>query len=353
MALKFDVSLVDVEDMLSSLEIENISQATEHEFKFSCPFPGHMHGDQNPSAYMNIESTAFLCHGCHRKGNAVTFLAELEGITTLLANRFLQERYGGVGSDPDAYSARVELEKLWEKNARVEEPNFDPPLAEEVMDDFSIDWHAAAKVAPEVESDWFKYIFDRGFTPDTLVNWEIGYCDDTNRIAIPVRDVNGDLVGFKGRAWRDHHKPKYLVLQPRGLPRYHVARNVFGLYRAEGTHLIVVEGELNVVAMWQMGYRNVVAINGSNFSDRHEFLLRNYADKVTIFLDSNDAGYDGTLKIVNSLGPHMPIDVVPDHDFDAADCINPEKEADESSVRRLLQEAQSEITIRLTATFEG
>lgn len=367
MSLKFDVSNVDVEDFLEALEVENVQLATEDEYKFSCPFSGHSHGDQNPSAYMNIETTAWMCHGCHRKGNAVTFLAELETITTLLATRFLQERYGGVSSDPDAYSARVELERLWDKNEklRAEQQTADEPIPEAMAENYSIDWKAVIAALEQDDPgnipEWGEYILNRGFLASTLTEWDIGYDDESDRITIPVRDVAGHLVGFKARAWRQSHKPKYLVLKPRWptdrnvvAERYHVALNVFGLYRAieaGETHLIVVEGELNAIALWQLGYRNVVALNGSNFSDRHAFLLRNYADKVTVWMDPNDAGYDGILKVVNALSDYMPVDVVPDCEYDAADFLAQDGIMCDAkdSVRELLDNAESALKIMLQA----
>ncbi len=345
MSLRFDTRDIDVEEFLEVLEVENITKATEEEFKFSCPFPGHQHGDQNPSAYMNIDTTAWMCHGCKRRGNAVTFLAEHEMVSIMLATRWLHERYGGVGSDPDAYSARAELERLWEKNEREDAPLVDPKLDPEIIYDYAVDWRAVAE--SDSPPPWGEYMLDRGFEFATLNEWDIGYCEETNRVVIPVRDVEGDLIGFKGRAWRDEHKPKYLVLSPHGMDRYHVALNVFGLDAAllnQERELIVCEGELNAIALWQMGYYNAVAVNGSNFSDRQAFLLRNHADKVVVWFDPNDAGYDGILRVVNALSDYMPVDVVPDSEQDPADLM---KAGDEDSVRELLYSAHSALGLLL------
>ena len=345
MALKFEPKNVDVEDFLDALEIQNVTKATEREMKFSCPFPGHQHGDQNPSAYMNIETSAWICHGCKRKGNAITFLAELENISYMQSTRFLHERYGGVGADPDAYSARRELERLFAKQDEVPEELNDPVLPEELVDRYAIDWNKVAEASTVPE--WGSYMLGRGFTPETLNAWEIGFCEDKQRIVIPVRNTVGELIGFKGRAYREEHKPKYLVLGSGEWERYHVSRVLFGLDESEGDHFIVVEGELNVIALHQMGITNCIAVNGSNFSERQSFILKQYAEQVTIFFDSNDAGFIGTEMVCQALRDFMPIYVVPDHDFDPADCLDPSKEADESSVRRLVQDAESEIKIRL------
>jgi hypothetical protein len=68
--MSFDPSCIDVDDFLDCLDIENVTQATTTELRFSCPFPAHALGDETPSAYMNVETTAFFCHACHAKGNS-------------------------------------------------------------------------------------------------------------------------------------------------------------------------------------------------------------------------------------------------------------------------------------------
>lgn len=355
---KFDTSKVDVEDMLDALGMENLKWATEEEMNFSCPFPGHTHGDQNPSAYMNGGTTAWMCQGCKRKGNAVTFLAELEGISVLEAVQFLRERYGGSAPDPDSYPLRDEIARHYAKRRREEEARVvnDEPIDEALIDNFAVNW--TNPFLQNFSPDWAKYILERGFSTETLDEWQIGYAAEYNRLSIPVRDHNGVLVGFKGRAYREGHEPKYLVLGKDQWPRYHVSLNAFGLHRVEpsvesgGMDLIVVEGELNVIALWQMGIRNVVGVNGSNFSERQGQLLRAKAESVVVFFDSDNAGNEGVILLCEQLRDHMPVFVVPDHDFDAADCIHPEKEVDESSVRELLYGAMSETKIRVASRLE-
>lgn len=86
--------------MLTALGMRNIT-IQDDEVKFSCPFPGHSHGDQHPSACMNMGTTAFICFGCKERGNAVSFLSKLENISPMMAARFLRERYEGGWKEPD------------------------------------------------------------------------------------------------------------------------------------------------------------------------------------------------------------------------------------------------------------
>jgi DNA primase len=333
--MKLDLAKIDVIDMLDALGIENIVEATEFEVKFSCPFSGHQHGDQNPSAYMNRENTAWFCHSCKRKGNAVTFLTEYGEISVMEASRFLKERYGGAQADPDSVSMRVELERHLKGRVQVDTPR-DQPLDEILRDEYSIDWDYVRKIPRKKWIAPINYIVGRGFTFKTLADWDIGYDVLSDRITIPVCDVTGKLVGFKGRAHLPHQKPKYLVLggEKWGFDRYHIGQHVFALDRAKGQTLIVCEGELNAIAMWQMGFTNAVAVSGSNLTRHQALLLRAHAEKLIIFFDSDQGGYDGTRVMIDTLRDYIPMSVVPDHEGDPASM-------DERSVRSIIDNAES------------
>lgn len=340
--MNFDPSCIDVDDFMECLDVQNVQQATMDEIRFSCPFPAHAMGDETPSAYMNVETTAFFCHACHEKGNAIHFTCKLLGISPIEAIRLLKGRYSPQGIDPDSRNMREEVRKILDKK-EDEVPRL-TKLDESVLGRFLVNWDKVAdsygtkECPPE-----FAYMLDRGFDSDTLLEWQFGYDDLSNRIVLPVRDEDGDLVGFKARAW-DDRKPKYLNL---GGDRYGFApflKNsvVFGLDRAKhfGKHLIVVEGELNVIAMCDKGYPNTVAINGSYFGPRQIHLLRRYAESVTLFFDSDPAGYDATKAVKESLKDFMSVYIAPDHDGDPADM-------DHEEIRACVEQAISHVKLQL------
>jgi DNA primase len=342
----FDPSNIDVEDFLDCLDIE-FKNATEAEVLMRCPFPNHPGEDMNPSCYMNRETTAFFCHSCHEKGNAIHFAMKYLEITPMEAIRILKERYSPSGINLDARSAVEEVRKILEKPDEPVTENV--RLPENLIDEFALDWERAYDAYSHGQGHpSTDYMFDRGFEWETLHEWGFGYDERSDRIVFPVRDDFGHLVGFKGRSWMPTHRPKYLVIGDSpgkmryGFPRYQVSKVVFGLNEAisaietassngddSESELIVCEGELNVVMLWQMGYRNAVAINGSNFSERQERLIRSWADKVILFFDSlkrNDegelipdqAGQDATVTVSELLTPHLRVFAVPDHEGDPA-----------------------------------
>lgn len=322
-----DLSKVDVYDFLRALGIRNIhpddpkQMSLVDEIQFSCPFPGHNFGDESPSAYMNVESTAFFCHGCKSKGNAIHFLAKLEGISPLLAARHIRERYGSEFLETDSFSYELE-NQLFDSNKLQDN-------SEHLTDESSC--HLEELLGVQFPEPCLDYLHKRGFCDGAIRAWQIGYDPISDRIAIPVRNENGVLIGFKGRSYRPEHKPKYLVLGDRpkrpkgyGFPTYDVSRVVFGLdkfipHAHEFNHkLIIVEGELNVIALWQYGIKNVVSLNGSHASSHLIDLVLSQANEVIIFFDSDNAGRKGRDKAALALSPYIPVKLVEDHDGDPA-----------------------------------
>lgn len=338
---RFDITKVDVEHFLEVMRVENLTSATEFEWQFSCPFPGHAHGDQSPSAYMNKESTAWMCHGCKRSGNSITFLQEMENITLQEARAMLQLQYGGKSPDPDQYSAVAELERYWEKQKRHEAEPPNEILDEKLVEDYALDWSAAEEADPDEVPEEMQYMFDRGFSGATLDEWDVGIDYRVERIAIPVRNASALLVGFKGRAWSPNHKPKYLVMGGNyyDYPRFYKSQVVFGLDRviakySEPKRLIIVEGELDTISMHSKGFDTTVCVAGSDFSVKQARLIRRWAQSATIFFDSDEGGTFGIKKVVEFLTPHIPLRVVPDHEGDPAEMTT-------SEIQELLDESET------------
>jgi DNA primase len=347
---RFDLSKVDVEHFLEVMKVENLIDATEEEWQFSCPFPGHSHGDQSPSAYMNKETTAWMCHGCKRSGNAITFYSDLENVTTQEARTVLQRQYGGKSPDPDNYSIMAELERFWKK--RKDETvvvKSNDHLDDDLLDDYNFDWSAAERADEDEVPEEMLYMFGRGFSGETLDEWDIGIDYRVERITIPTRDEMGRLVGFKGRAWRKDHKPKYLVMggQKYDYPRFEKSQVVFGLDRVirkhfDKGHLILCEGELDVIAMHAAGFDTAVCVAGSDLSRKQALLIRRWGQSTTVFFDTDEGGAFGTQKVLGALNPFTSIRVVPDHEGDPAD-LQP------NEIQQLLDESETGVRAILMA----
>jgi DNA primase len=317
-------SKIDVEHFLLGLGIE-FEKPKNREVNFHCPFPGHSNGDMTPSAYMNKDTTAFFCHGCHKGGNAISFASEVLDISRLKAIQFLREKYdpgyfqsGGTSTSDEVRRILTSKQQPPEERQKV--------IHEEALEAFRTYW--------DIEAPWVDYMLGRGFSEETLEEWDIGYDSDTDRITIPVRDERNDLIGFKARVYDNRKKPKYIVLGDNsgddgyyGFSTYLTGKVVFGLPQAilaEDSHLedkhrhfVVCEGELNAIALWQAGYAGI-AINGSNLTKYQIETIRREADRLTLYFDNDEAGKRALNASHEAFSDHMPTQVVIS-DKDAAD----------------------------------
>lgn len=311
----FKLENVDVHDFLTRLNIRNVQEATQTEFRFSCPFPGHDSGDENPSAYMNADSTAWYCHGCKRKGNAITFLSDLFNLSTYESIRSLKEYYGGAFREAE-YGLEDEINRHFAEFGKPDAEPINYSLQLSVLSDFAY-----------IPPDAVKYlIVDRLFTGESIEKFQLGYDKISKRITIPVFDEVGRLVGFKGRSIDPDEKPKYKVLggSQYGFPRYHVGLVVFGMDKVpeDAKTCILCEGELNAIAMHQMGYSNAIAAGGSTFTPIHAKKIIQRFETAILYFDSDKAGAEATRTAADYLMPYIAVKVVPDHDLDAADVLN-------------------------------
>lgn len=318
--------------MLDALELRNIHESSDEEIGFSCPFPGHERGDENPSAFMNRYTTAFICFSCGRKGgNAAKFVSDYEEISYTQALTFLRQAYGNEFAEPQDTMVN-EWNTYFKGQPKEASEEEEQVLSEDTLDLFKEGWKRIGGT----------YMYDRGFVPDTLSAWDIGYDRYSKRYTIPVRNEHGKLVGFKGRSWNGA-EPKYLVLGDRKYPHYgfrpyKVHDYLFGLWKcsSQPTHMVVCEGELDTIALHQAGYE-AVGLGGSQISDKQISLLKR-ANSLILFLDNDKAGNRAAFKIADQLQSYIPTRIVPDHEGDPASLVQAE-------VQKLIENSESSLTI--------
>jgi DNA primase len=312
-----DLSYVDAEDLLRATGTKRVNRSG-NEIDFSCPSANHLNGDQTPSARMNAQTTLWLCHNpaCGLRGDAITFLVAFHGLTESEAQRVIDERYGGSQLSVEAGGLQAEVERI-----------IGGPIADDLrrvapdgvwLERFCIAFWATPQA--------LNYMDERGFWPETLEAWQIGWDELSQRIAIPVFDEDGALIGFKGRAWHESQHPKYLHLgdsRNRSTPRYGFdtyakSKVVFALDCAQGQRAVIVEGELNAIMLHQHGETGAVSVAGSEFSQTQaELIIRRFSSAV-VYFDGDEAGRHGTKKVVEALSPYLPVSIVVDPPDDAA-----------------------------------
>ena len=351
---------VEVLDFLETLEIRNVSYSSADEVQYSCPFDGHTHGDDSPSASMNdgskdpTRATMFHCFGCKRTGTAIDFLAEHENISKQEARIRLKQYYASGFRQPKGGSIAREFEERQKLYTRPL-PRLQPALGVEQRQAFDVDWEAFS-VGYEDHED-VKYLFNRGFDARTLTQWGIGYDTLSDRFTIPIHDHVNHLVGFKGRAWRSDARPKYRVLgnKPGREDRYDFdtydkSLVVFGLARCKAQGIkraIYCEGELDAISLWSVGYP-AVSTGSADLSETQALLIRKQFDEVVLFFDDDSAGvkaiwgytkYDGEHKpgIIDKLGPFLRLRKVGSHQDDPNGLV---AKGQQKEISRLIERAK-------------
>lgn len=338
---------VPAREMLEELEVERINDASFDELNFSCPFDGHDHGDNRPSAYMNTGAknphmnTVWVCHGCGRRGNAITFVAEFSGISRQRAMKELRDRFAPGWHKPRGGSMRAEFElrKAQKEAIAADEHPEIPVIGWDIYKEYEVDWYSLV----DVEAEDAQYMFERGFTPDELTRWRIGYDPDSDRITIPVCNPEGELIGVKGRAWNPKATMKYRVLgdTEKTIKRHGVqyefepylkSQVVFGLHMfGPQPSYIWDEGEINVMSWERFGYA-ALSTGSASMSDAQARIIREFTDEVVVFVDNNKAGEHGTWGYtdkdgeyhpgaVAKLSPYVRVRVADPHDDDANDLL--------------------------------
>lgn len=328
--MRLDLSRVDVVEFLEAIDIQNIT-FSGNDVRFSCPFPEHKFGDKNPSGYMNKDNTAFICFSCGRKGNAITFLADVMGVSNTQARYWISQKWSSAFVEIDHFKNYI-ISLTAEKKEEVVVDNY-------VLDEKEYSLRKVSWTHEWFRCSWGNYMLGRGFTSKILEKFEVSYDPISDRPCLTIRDEYGNLVGFKGRAWREDQFPKYMIIGdterslalygPRyGFAPYDASKYLFGLDKAkpkDGT-LIFCEGELNVISMHQKGFSNVVGPSGSTVSEVQVRKLVKACDQVIVLFDSDrqDQGKQFAARakvatVVAQLSQHIPVKVVPEHDGDPAE----------------------------------
>ena len=172
--------------------------------------------------------------------------------------------------------------------------------------------------ASNSSNELLRYLKEQGFTEEELLascligKSDRGYYDKfRNRLMIPIRDERGRFIAFGGRVL-DDSKPKY-INSPENIV-YSKGRNLFGLNVArEGVHgplkrLLIVEGYMDAISLYQRGITNVVASLGTALTDSQGRLLRRNTEQVILGYDADGAGQQAIIRGMEIL-KSMDIDI--------------------------------------------
>lgn len=255
-----------------------------------CPLPSHVHkGDggkpRSPSFSINFTRGIYNCFGCGGKGNVLEFVIRMEGLDPEIGEQFRQGALraedlflGGAGDDAARKVATSQPKApAPPKSAPVKD---EPELLSVVNAPLDFTLRGLDNAHP--------YLQERGFSPETAAHFGLGFASRglmKNRIAIPINNREGLLVGYAGRLVDDatinEDNPKYRFPGDRAHDgKKFVFRKSELLYYPDelrgckSKYLFLVEGFPSVWWFWQHRIRPVVAVMGTSISERQAELVR-------------------------------------------------------------------------------
>lgn len=286
-----ELDKLDVTEILDDCGI-NYS-ITGQNAMFCCPF----HGETNPSCGMNVKTGLWGCFACEEKGNIVSFVARFDDTTNAIAEEKIKKQFINHNVDPSAIENIV---------ARILEKKHDDKKSNNIV---IPEWTLGQYTKN------YDYMYSRGFTKETLDHFKVVFNETNKYQGFPVYNAEGGLVGISGRNTLNE-EPRYLPLI-----RFQKAQVVFNLHKINVKQpVIVVEGEINCIAMYQHGYENTIAVLGASVAhDQIEILKNSEIEELIVFFDTDPAGEKGTNKLISELWRYMKIKVVDDHEGDPAE----------------------------------
>src|SRR5271154_5194688 len=313
-------------------------------FTALCPF----HKEKTPSFNINPHKQIFHCFGCHKGGDVFTFVKEYENIGFVDAVRRLAERAKiplEFDQNPAEQQSRHLKDQLLEIHEKIAQ-RWQNCLLNESAGQLARDYLEKRGVSDEAIK-----LFRLGAAPelwDDTVNWaksknyelplvekagliirkeETGNYYDRfrGRLMFPICDEQGRVIGFSGRILSGDEKVAKYVNSPE-TAIFTKSKVFFGLDKSKRALLdaqsaIVCEGQLDLIACFMAGVQNVVAPQGTAFTDQHARILKRYVDEVVLCFDSDEAGQNAAVRSLDHLlasGLAVRVAVVPaPHDPDS------------------------------------
>lgn len=292
------------------------------EYTACCPF----HDERTPSFYVSPVKAFYHCFGCGAHGTAIKFLMEYDRLEFVDAVEELAKRLGlevpreGGGREAprdgqDLYAALDAAQKYFQRELAqsdvakryLEKRGLDAATIETFGIGWAPDgWNGLIEALGKGDARRIDLLDKAGL----LSKNDSGRTYDKfrARVMFPIHDRRGRVIAFGGRVIQKDDGPKYLNSPETAL--FHKGRELYGLWHARQAHskvprLIVVEGYMDVVSLWQFGITTAVATLGTATTPEHaELLFRNAADVYFCF-DGDAAGRRAAWKALESVLPRM------------------------------------------------
>lgn len=308
-------------------------------FVACCPF----HNEKTPSFYVSPSKGIFKCFGCGKSGSAVGFVMEEEHCSYADALRYLARKYNIEIHEKEETAEDIARRQRSESLLLVSEfaqKFFVSQLSTRegaacggeyfksrgiepaTIAKFGLGWAPAAKssLVDAALAAGYKaeYLLDAG----VAVQREDGSLADKfrERVMFPIHSVSGRVIAFSGRTLRSDNPAKYVNSPETEI--YVKSRNLLGIYFAKSEisrldKCILVEGNIDMVMMHQLGIRNVVASCGTSLTVEQIRLIHKFTDNITIMYDGDSAGVHAAIRglaLILSEGMNVKVVLLPENE---------------------------------------
>jgi len=308
-------------------------------FVACCPF----HNEKTPSFYVSPSKGIYKCFGCGKAGTAVGFVMEQEHCSYVEALRYLARKY------------HIEIVEEQESAEDIARRQRGESLL--LVSEFARKFFSDQLKSGEGRAVGYAYYRSRGIEDATIEHWGLGWApggrtalvdaaraagykdeyllgaglavqnDDGSlsdkfreRVMFPIHSVSGRVIAFSGRTLRSDNPAKYVNSPETEI--YVKSRNLLGIYFAKAAiaredRCILVEGNVDVVMMHQLGITNVVASCGTSLTVEQVRLIKKFTENITIMYDGDSAGIHAALRgipMVLAEGMNVRIVLLPDGD---------------------------------------
>jgi DNA primase len=290
-----------------------------------CPF----HNEKSPSFNVSPSRSSYHCFGCGAGGTAIRFLMEHDGMTFVESVKRLA----------DAAGIRIE-EEVWDANAEKAAKLRSALIR---LHQAAAVWYHQLLMKSPLGEPGRAYLKSRGITSAVAKNWQIGYAPGSpqllrqwagenrfsqalllesgiltenergayprfrDRLMFPIRNDNGEVIAFSGRLLQADAKAAKYLNSPE-TPIFSKSKILFGFDKSrraisKAGQVIVCEGQIDVIMVYEAGLENVVASQGTAFTEHHGRLLKRHADEVVLCFDSDAAGLKAAERTFQILAP--------------------------------------------------
>ena len=283
-----------------------------------CPF----HNEKTPSFYVSPAKGIYKCFGCGKSGSAVGFVMEHEHSSYVEALRYLAAKY------------KIDIVEEEESAEEIARRQRRESLL--LVSEFAQKFFASQLETPEGRAVGYEYLRKRGLEDATIARFGLGWAPSgktalidaaikagykmeyilaaglavqredgsvadkfRERVMFPIHSVSGRVLAFSGRTLHADNPAKYVNSPETEI--YVKSRNLLGIWFAKSEisrlgKCILVEGNVDMVTMHQLGITNVVASCGTALTVEQVRLIHKFTDNVTIMYDGDSAGIHAALR---------------------------------------------------------